>query len=147
MPTVVENTVLGYASCPDALCPGYKQERVEVKRRESLFMREEFGGDIPGLDHSTIAAAGFIDEAHEPCPVCAKPRIAALEERPEYPPISGQDPLALHHLDKQSQIRDVQMEALKRDKEMAEMRAQMAEMAAELQRHKGGRPPKTEDGE
>jgi hypothetical protein len=52
------------------------------------------------------------------------------------------DDLALLNLNQQGRINDIQLENLTRDKELAEMRAQMAEMSAELQRRKGGRPPK-----
>jgi hypothetical protein len=149
MPTPIETTVAGYASCYDPRCPGYEQEKVDVLRREVLFMREEFGGDVPGVDHSTISA---VDESVGPCPHCGGPRIASLAERPEYPPISGQDPLAILNLNQQKQVHEVQLAGAKQSAEMSELKAllfqqqaQMAEMASELQRRKGGRPPKTED--
>lgn len=146
MPTPIETTVPGYASCYDPLCPGYEQERLDVLRREVLFMREEFGGDVPGVDHSTICA---VDESVGPCPHCGGPRIAALEERPEYPRISGQDPLAILSLDKQKQINEVSLANAQQGQQTAELmalvqeqRAEMAELKMELQRRKGGRPPK-----
>lgn len=146
MPTPIETTVRGYASCYDPRCPGYEQETTDVLRREVLFMREEFGGDVPGIDHSTVCA---VDESVGPCPHCGGPRIASLEERPEYPPLSGQDPLAILDMDKQKQINQVTMASAQQSAEVSELKAlvyqqqaQMAEMASELQRRKGGRPPK-----
>jgi hypothetical protein len=142
MPQVMETVVQGYASCPDPLCPGYQQEQVDVTRREALYMREEMGGDIPGIDHSTIQA---VDQSVEPCAHCGKDRIASLDERPDYPPISGQDPLALLNLNKDKQIANVKVEALEQGKAMAEMRAEMAELRAELATRRGpGRPRKSD---
>jgi cytochrome c553 len=151
VPTPIETTVPGYASCYDPRCPGYEQERVNVLRREVLFMREEFGGDIPGVDHSTITA---VDESVSLCPHCGGPRIASLEERPEYPPMSGQHPLALLDLNDQKLKREQALVNAQNGQQMAELmalvqsqRAEMAEMKAELQRRRGGRPPKEDPGE
>lgn len=149
MPVVDRREVQGYASCTDPRCPGYQQEEVTVTREEVQFLREEVGGDIPGVDHSTIRADDF---SVTPCPHCDKPRIASLEERPVYAPISGQDPLALLDLNQNKQIANVQTANLEQQlamsqmqTQMAEMKAQMAEQAAELQRRKGGRPPKVDE--
>jgi len=142
LPTVLETTVTGFASCWDPKCPGYEQEVVDVVRREVLYMREEYGGDIPGIDRSTIAA---LDQSVEPCGTCGGPRIASLTERPEYAPISGQDPLALLDINQQKRVREVQTDALKRDVEIANLRADLAEMKALLAR---SRPePEPQDAE
>jgi hypothetical protein len=147
VPQVIETVVQGYASCYDPRCPGYEQEEVPVIRREAQHMREEYGGDIPGVDHSTIQAVeGDDPQTGEPltppCQYCGGPRIPSLEKRPEYARISGQDPLALLDLDQQKQVHEVQTTGLQQQVELERMRADMAEMKAELQRRKGGRPPK-----
>jgi len=160
MPQVIETTIEGYVSCPDPRCPGYQEERMPVLRREALYMREEFGGDIPGVDHSTVTVPDetAIDPATgelriPPCPHCGKHRLASEGPRPEYAPISGQDPLALLSLDKQKQVNELALADANQRAEVAELRAQMAQMSAllesqqaELQRRRGGRPPKQEDG-
>lgn len=148
MPTVTETPVAGYASCPDALCPGYEQEVVGVLQRVASYSFQENGGDAwAGEERSTIAAVRTIEPGEADCPHCGKQRIVALEERPEYAPISGQDPLHLLNMNKDKQVREVQRSDLERQVEMANMRAEMAEMKAELQRRRGGRPPKEEGGE
>ena len=141
----------GYASCYDPLCAGYEQETVDVLRREVLFMREEFGGDVPGVDHSTVCA---VDESVSECPHCGGPRIASLDVRPEYPRLSGQDPLAILNLDKQKQINqqgadvsDLKALVFQQQAQMAEHALQMGRMQAELTRRKGGRPPKDPESE
>lgn len=146
MPTVIETTVTGYACCPDGLCPGYEQVEVPVVRREQQFSFVELGGDLPGIERSTIDAAGFADASDIPCPYCAKDRFVALDVRPEYPKSSGQDPLRLLNLTHDKQVRDMQISGLERDKEMAEMkallqeqRAMIAELSSERQ-NAGGTP-------
>ena len=137
MPTVLETTIAGYASCMDALCPGYRQEPVGVVRREQQFSYIELGGDLPGIERSSIDAAGFADDTDIPCPHCGKPRIAALDERPDYPRTSGQDPLRLLNMTHDQQVRDMQISGLQRDKQVAEMTAELARLRADLaeQRH------------
>lgn len=147
MPTVTELVVEGFANCIDGRCPGYLQERVGVVRRTQEFSFVELGGDLPGVERSMIDVAGFADERDVPCPHCGQARIASLEQRPEYPQTSGQDPLRLLNLTHDKQVRDMQISGLERDREMAEMRAAMAELRAELaSRPRGpGRPRKVED--
>lgn len=128
MPTQTEVVIEGFASCKDGRCPGYKQESARVVLRQVEYTYFDLGGDIPGVERSTVDVAGFEDPDDSPCPVCGKPRIASEQMRPEYPPMSGQDPdFILHQGQTDSQVRDMQMENLRRDKELAELREQLAQ--------------------
>lgn len=145
MPTVTGNDVLmGYGSCTDSLCPGYTQQPAEIRRTETSFTFAELGGDLPGYERSIIREQFADQDRDGSCAVCGKPRIASLEERPEYPNTSGQDPLRLRNMTQDSKIRDMEMDALRRDREMAEMRATIAELQA---RPRGPGRPRKEDGE
>lgn len=143
MPIVTETPVRGYVSCRDPRCAGYKERETEVVRRKQEFTYRELGGDLPGNEREAVD----IIHAGESCPVCSGPQVYYEEPRPEYAPISGQDPLALLNLNQSGQIRDVQMQNLESAKELAEMRAMMAEMKSELDRRRGGRPRKDPEGE
>ena len=152
MPVVTETPVDGYVSCRDPRCAGYKQREVTVTRRKQEFAYRELGGDLPGNEREAVD----IVHQDDPCPVCNGPQVFSDQERVEYAPISGQDQLALLNLNQSGQIRDVQLENLTAAKELAELKAReaerdrrdaerdqlMAEMAEELRRRRGGRPPK-----
>lgn len=140
MPTVMELTVRGYASCADALCPGYAQEEVDVRRREQQFSYLELGGDLPGIERSVITAPGFVNPGDVTCSHCGKDRFASLEARPEYARASGQDPLRLLNMSVDQQVRDMQVGREQQRAELAEMRAELAELRAA--RRGPGRPPK-----
>ena len=147
MPLVVEEVVLGWASCTDALCPGYRQERAEVRQVTKEYSYLELGGDIPGTERSMVDVVGFEDPALEPCPHCAKPRIAANQERPEYPRSSGQDPLYLLNMTQTQQIHDMKLSELEQSKEISELKALIAQQQTQisglLERPRGpGRPRK-----
>jgi hypothetical protein len=136
MPTVVENTVRGFASCADPLCPGYEQEQVDVVRREQQFSYLELGGDLPGIERSVISAPAFVDAADATCGHCGRDRFASLESRPEYPRSSGQDPLRLLNMTNDQQVRDMTISSAEQRAELAELRAEVAEMKA-ARRQKG----------
>lgn len=141
MPIVTETPVEGYVSCRDPRCPGYTPRQQTVLRRKQEFPYRELGGDLPGNEREAVDTV----QTPEPCPVCDGPQVTFEGERPEYAMISGQDPLALLNLNQSGQIRDVQNENLQAAKELAEMRAAVAEMRAEMaeeKRRRGGRPPK-----
>jgi len=151
MPTVTQRVVDGFIACVDPRCPGYKQKPTQVTLEYVAFTYGDNGGD------GTIPLAAIEREAvrtvqtDEPCEICGKPTIRSVQERPEYAQVSGQDQLALLNLNQSGQIRDQQMAQLKADKDLAEMkallfqqRAEMDQLQVELQRRKGGRPPKTE---
>jgi hypothetical protein len=130
--------VQGWVGCKDSLCPGYAQKQVSVTREKLAFSYRDLGGDMPGDERESIRVV----QPDAECEVCGGPVEFVDTPRPEYPQVSGMDDLALLNLNQQGRINDIQLENLTRDKELAEMRAQMAEMSAELQRRKGGRPPK-----
>jgi hypothetical protein len=140
MPTVLEAVVDGYAQCYDPRCAGYEQEQVQVTRREVQFSYAELGGDLPGIERSTIAA---LDESIGPCPYCDGPRIASLEPRPEYPRISGQHPLALLDLNDSQIMRDAQIFQARQGQETAELRALIAQQQLQIERMlaAAGQPP------
>ena len=158
MPTVTEIEVDGYVSCVDPRCAGYEQRPVKVLERTVSFTYQDNGGDgaIPqtAIERSTID----IVQTDATCEHCGKPVIFSSTEHIEYAAVSGQDPLEILSISQQTQIRDAQTKNLETAKETAELRAmlaemraqhaeQMAEMKAELQRRRGGRPPKDPEGE
>jgi hypothetical protein len=154
MPTVTETKVDGWVSCIDPRCAGYEQRPVEVIRRVAAFTYRELGGDgaVPqtAIERETVGVV----QTDETCGHCGKPVVFSDAPRPEYAPVSGQDPLEILAISQQTQIRDVQKTVLdrdradlERDREIMEMRAAMNEMKAELQRRKGGRPVKDPEAE
>jgi len=161
MATVTETTVDGFIACVDPRCPGHKQKPVPVTRQLVAFTYGDNGGDGSIPLGAVEREAVQVVQTEEPCEHCGKPTILSDAERPEYAQVSGQDQLALLNINQSGQIRDVQMQILQRDKELAEMRAREAErdrreaerdrmfeeMRAELQRRRGGRPPKESDSE
>jgi hypothetical protein len=160
---VLETRVDGYVSCHDPRCPGYEQKPVQVIRETvQLTYRENGARDGVVLD-AVERESVYIRQTDQTCEYCGGPVILSDQERPEYDRISGQDPLALLDTNfQQRKVSDVEKAGLVRDKELAELRAReaerdrrdaerdrmFAEMQAELQRRRGGRPPKTpEEGE
>lgn len=134
MPTVTEQTVTALAFCIDGRCPGYNQQPVEAVRRTNEFSYLELGGDLPGIERSTTQVF-FAREEDAVCEHCGKPRLVEEQERPEYPNVSGQDPLAIfNRAGAAEQMRTVLLEQAQRDRELAEMRAQMAEQALAMER-------------
>lgn len=150
MPTVTDTLIDGYASCRDGRCPGYKQEPVKAILSLSEWTYFEQGGDIPGVEKTTVLIR-FADEADEPCSVCGEPRLVADQVRPIYPNVSGVPQDALLQVGRDSErVRELQLEAAKRDAEMARMREQMERQSAQLEqlmtRPRGpGRPRKPEE--
>lgn len=138
MPVVTNEAVRGFVSCRDPRCAGYQDRPTDVIRQYQAFSYRELGGDLPGDERVAVDVV----QGDAPCEVCGGPQVWYDQERPEYAPISGQDQLALLNLNQSGQIKDAQMAQLQQAKDLAEMRAQMAEMAAELQRRRGGRPVK-----
>jgi hypothetical protein len=154
MPLVTEVRVDGYVSCIDPRCVGYEQRPVEVIRRTAAFTYRELGADSAVVQDAVERETVGVVQTSETCEHCGKPVIFSDQERIEYAPTSGQDPLELLAINQQTQIRDVQIRNAEQGREAAELKAQlaemgrtMAEMQAELQRRKGGRPPKVESEE
>ena len=154
MPTVTDIQVDGYVSCRDPRCPGYEQRTAQVTLRTTAFSYQDNGGDgsVPqtAIEREAVGVVQFDDA----CEVCGGPVIFAAEERPEYAQVSGQDQLQLLNINQQTQIHEVEKSTLEAAKEnaelramLAEMRADQAEMKAEMQRRRGGRPPKDPEGE
>ena len=159
MATVTEIQVDGYVSCIDPRCPGYEQRPVRVVERTVSFTYQDNGGD--GAIPQTAIERATVDivQTDATCEHCGKPGIFAAVERPEYAPVSGQDPLEILSINQQTQIRDVQTKNLETAVEAAELKAQlaqlaerearrdaeMAEMRAELTRRRGGRPRKEDE--
>jgi hypothetical protein len=154
MPLVTDVQVDGYVSCIDPRCPGYEQRPVEVIRRTAAFTYQELGGDgsVPqsAVERETVGVV----QTDETCSFCEKPVIFSDQQRPEYAAVSGQDPLELLAISQQTQIRDVQIQGLEAAKESAELRtlvaqqgAMLQQMQAELDRRKGGRPPRKDPEE
>jgi len=140
---VYKTEVDGFLSCIDPTCPGYEQQPVKVIRERVELSYAELGGDGSLPATAIERESVYIVQTDKTCEYCGKPVILSDSERPEYPRISGQDPLALLDTNfQQRKIHDVEVASLTRDKEMAEMRAAMAEMQNELMRRRGGRPPK-----
>jgi hypothetical protein len=147
MPTSTQERVQGYVSCSDSTCLGYEQRQTDVVRETTAFTYHD-NGALPSDPVPATAvereSVRVVQPAGE-CEHCGKPLLFTDQSRPEYPQVSGQDDNALRNLNTQKQIHAVEVDGLKRDRELAEMRAQMAELTAELQRRKGGRPPKEDN--
>jgi hypothetical protein len=83
---------------------------VQVIKADRAFTYQELGGDgaVPqtAVERETVG----IVQTDETCEHCGKPVIFSDVERPEYAPVSGQDPLELLAISQQTQIRDVQLE-------------------------------------
>jgi len=130
MPVVTETEIPGYVSCRDPLCQGFKQRKTTVTRRAQEFRYiEDLKGDIPGVERTAVD----IVHRDDPCPVCDGPQVFSDQERPEYAPISGQDPLALvTHLTQTGMVKDAQLATAQQGQMIAELRAELAEVRAEL---------------
>lgn len=133
MPMVADAPVEAYAFCPDPRCPGYTETRVPGLRRVMSWSFIEGGGDLPGEEKSVIQI--LWGEGIEPpdCEHCGRRMDLSENPRPEYARLSGQDPLRLLNLDQQQQIRDAQMDALRHQNEVSDLRATVAEQGAQIQ--------------
>ena len=133
MPTIREETVTGYAHCPNSRCDPYEHE-TKVVRQTVEWTYLENGGDFPGFERSVVnIIAG--EETDATCPGCGRQRELSVGERPEYPNDSGVDPLGL--LGMQPQTHDPGLVAVQQNAELA---SQLAEMKAELDALKAQKP-------
>jgi hypothetical protein len=134
MPTVTEEVVNGLAFCPDPRCPGYEQVEFAVKVTEVRWTYFDLGGDLPGYERGARYEAFDLAEGEEPpsCPHCGKRMEATTQERPDYAPVSGQDPLRLLDLDQATIRRGMQATQSDQALELERMRTAMAEMRAEM---------------
>jgi hypothetical protein len=146
MPTATQERIAGWVSCSSARCPGYTQRPVEVVRERVAFTYHDLGAlpsdPVPAtaIERETVRVV----QEDGACELCGRPLMWTDLARPEYPEVAG-GALDLLNLNQQGQVNDLKIDGLTRDKELAEMRAQLAEMGAELQRRRGGRPPKDTD--
>ena len=140
MPTVTVKDTTLYAYCLDGRCAGYKEEPVQGVAQETSLTYLELGGDMPGFERSNERYLVLGDDGEPvelPCPHCGKPRDLSPNPRPEYPRNSGQDPMLLLQLGQQEgRLRDLehaaQLKSVQESAELAELRAQVAEMRALL---------------
>jgi hypothetical protein len=144
MPTATETPVEAYAFCLDARCGGYLQEKVQGVRTTTSWTYLDMGGDMPGEERSTDMIR-FADESDAVCGVCEGPRGISEQVRPEYPNVSGHDPMGLFEFrgkterelqeirsNRDLDAKDREIEALKRSSELEALRAEMAELKAML---------------
>jgi hypothetical protein len=95
MAHVTEALVRAYAHCPDARCPGNKQEPADgVLRHTDVLYTDSDPNGIPGVEKSYDNIA-FADEDTAPCPHCDTYREITQQKRPQYENRSGQDPREL----------------------------------------------------
>lgn len=149
MPTVTEQEIAAYAHCNDPRCYGYKQESVTGLKTVTEYTYMERGGTLPGVELGTEMVR-FADEASDgTCKACDGPRGISEQKRPEYAHQSGQAQDALLHLGRtDAEVKDLrhasEIDKLERDREMDELRAQVAALMAERDTPKRGpgRPPK-----
>lgn len=128
MPTVTQTPVEAFAHCPNAQCLGYQQQPVQGVRTTTAWTYLDHGGDMPGLESSSDQV-WFADEAHVPCSHCEQPRAISEQKRPEYPNISGHDPMGLYEFKgkTEGELREMRHQAevdkLSRELETRDLRA------------------------
>jgi hypothetical protein len=148
---VIEDVVKAYAFCPNAQCLGYQQEPVDGIRTTTAYTYLDKGGDMPGVESSTEMTR-FADEAQAVCGQCSGPRLISEQERPLYPNISGHDPMGLFEFKgkTEGELREMrhqrEIDELKRDVELKDLRAELAELKALLSEkaNKPGPKPRPE---
>lgn len=149
MPTVTEQPITGYAHCVNPRCRGYQQEEVAALREETAFTYAENGGDLPGIERSHVhfrfANAGQDGGADDTrCQHCGGHRDLSETRRRQYANLTGYDQMGLLRFEgfdpaKQAGLSssapsNQEREEFEQQKaafiaEMADMRAQMAELA------------------
>lgn len=151
MPMATETPVKAYAHCQDGRCGGYLQQEVEGIRTETVWTYLDHGGDMPGIESSTQMVR-FADESDAVCSFCAGPREISEQVRPEYPNISGHDPMGLFEFRGKTERELAEMrhnrelDAVKQEVVIDEMRREMAELRAMLadKANKPGPKPKVD---
>lgn len=137
MPTVTEDVVPAFAFCQSAQCLGYQQEPVDGVRTTTAYTYLDSGGDMPGVEKSTEMVR-FAVETDAVCPHCEGPRQVSEQVRPEYPNVSGHDPMGLFEFKgkTQGELRELrhqrELDELKRDGEVKDLKAAMAEQARQI---------------
>lgn len=137
MPTATETPVQGLAHCQDARCMGYEQEPVQAIQTITEVTYLDNGGDMPGIEQS-FHDLRFVDENDVECVHCGKPRVVTSQQRPEYPNVSGHDPMGLFEFrgKTEGQIKELhyKQELAEKDRELEVqgLRAELAELRALL---------------
>lgn len=157
MPNVIEAPTTAFISCTDGRCAGYEQAEIPAHLTvvETLYTDSDPNG-IPGVEKSQEHVS-LVDENGDPmpipdCDVCGKPSVLSQTPRPEYAKVSGQDPMEIFNLYDRTtgQLREMRRQNaeddVRRDREMAELRDQIAQLtealAAQPVKRGPGRPPK-----
>jgi hypothetical protein len=126
MPRVREETVPGFAWCPNGMCPQSAQVPAEVIRQEVELTMRDSQGDSNQVEKS-FEYVRFADGQDHECEDCGRQLEVGIQERPVYPG-SNWDPDGLRQL-----IREGVTAAKGRDtSELDELRAQLAEMQAQI---------------
>jgi len=155
MPNVIETPTTAYLFCRDGRCEGYETVEIPAHKTivEMLYTDSDPNG-IPGVEKSQEHVS-LIDDDGNPvaipaCPVCNGPSELSPTPRPEYAKVSGQDPMEIFNLYDRTtgQLREMRQQNaaddVKRDREIAELRAQIEQLTEALSQPKRGpgRPPK-----
>lgn len=122
MPRVTEQPVRAFAHCVNPRCPGYAQAEVDALERTTAFTYAERGGDMPGVETSTVNLA-FADESDCACPHCGANRDLSDKPRVRYQNLSGHAQDGLLHM------QGVPAHAAP---DVASLQAQIAELQAQL---------------
>lgn len=87
MPRVREETITGFAHCPNPRCEGYAQEQIPAVKTITEFTYKERGGDIGGVETSTVDVRAAAEEQRL-C-ACGLTREVTDQPRKRYAPESG----------------------------------------------------------
>jgi hypothetical protein len=141
---VREETISGFAWCPDGMCDGNVQQHAEVIRQEIEYTMFDSGGDDNKVEKGFVYLR-FADGEDHTCDECGRQLEVGDQERPVYPGTNW-DPDGLRQL-----IRDgvTVAKGKQESPELEAMREQLAAMQAQLNRQNEepakrgpGRPPK-----
>jgi hypothetical protein len=130
MPQVTVTPATVFLHCRDARCPGYNQQEVAGVREESVQTFGDNGGDgiFTNFPERSTVAFRADDVEDVACPGCGQSREVSGDPRPQYQAISGHDPMGL--------VGGIQFSPnlvnTQQDAELAELKAQVAKLAAAL---------------
>ena len=144
MPTTTTTPIKAFAHCVDWNCKGMAQDPVDGILEERHWTYVELGGDAPGYERSQVVVQ-FANPEERDCPHCAGPRDITDQKRPKYP--SRYDPDRLIELLRQGLVAGPgEQAATDQSAELAELKAQVAALAAALESkaNKPGPKPKAE---
>jgi hypothetical protein len=120
-----QEKVKAFGFCPDHTCVGYQQEPVDGLRTVRSDTFRDSGGDanMPG-EYRSFEFVTFANQKDRECRFCGRDRQIALQQRPEYAPVTSAGKIG--------ESNDNQMAALvaKQADELAAMREQIAKMQA-----------------